>query len=493
MKKKSLLKWQAVSFISRGVAMIFGIIQSSVIVRILTVSEYGLVNIVVSIGSAFGIYQHLGLASGSTREISSADDKDEIFKIFVTSAAIRYFVTIPLAIIMFLLSKSIAISQYGSPEIVTPIRIFSFILLIQGMQSILNAVISGMRRFKALFIYQMIIAAVSLFIYIPLIYFYKVDGYFYALALFNLVGSLSLAVLAFKPLKGHFKMPTKQDFGRLLKEILSISLGIYVIKIIYTYWQRSGPLLLGTMISAEQVGIFSFALLYGGKLMTVSDSVTDVNLPVLSRQFKDNIDEFKNLFLSNFDKIFGFIVFSALSAIFWAREIMYLFVGSQKYDDAYPFILPLVIAFVFYSVINIIKSSILIPAKLVKEMIIGFVIMLGGTISFYFAGVGYLGPLFAMSYGMVFGSFIGLISMLIFSKIKLDFLFLNLKHLTILIIGLLFSILGVVMDFSRFSPYKFGVYFMAALAYLLVIMQLRVITTENLKIIGNSIKRRVKK
>ena len=82
---KSLLKWQAISFISRGLAMAVGIVQSIVIVRILSVGEYGLITLATSIGGAFGIYQHLGLASGSTREISSAKNNKEIFEIFLTS------------------------------------------------------------------------------------------------------------------------------------------------------------------------------------------------------------------------------------------------------------------------------------------------------------------------------------------------------------------------------------------------------------------------
>ena len=45
-----LLKWQLVSFVSRGIAMALGIVQSVIIARILTVSEFGLVGIVAGIG-----------------------------------------------------------------------------------------------------------------------------------------------------------------------------------------------------------------------------------------------------------------------------------------------------------------------------------------------------------------------------------------------------------------------------------------------------------
>src|SRR3990167_10566143 len=103
---KDLTRWQLISFISRGVAMAFGIVQSFVIVRILSVGEWGVVQIAVSIGGAFGIYQHLGLASGSTREISAAKNDTEVFKIFVTALVIRYVVTIPLVLFLFFSANS---------------------------------------------------------------------------------------------------------------------------------------------------------------------------------------------------------------------------------------------------------------------------------------------------------------------------------------------------------------------------------------------------
>lgn len=472
---KDLIKWQIASFLSRGVAMTFGIVQSIVIVRILSVAEYGFISIAISIGGAFGVYQHLGLASGSTREISSAESDEEVYKIFITSAIIRYCVTIPLAIILFSISKYLAVSKYSATEIITPLRIFALVLLIQGIQSIFNSIISGTQRFKQLFLYQMAIAFVSLFIYLPLIYVLRVDGYFIALAIFNLIGSISIGIIALKPLKGSLVFPRKKDFVRLLKDILSISLGIYVVKIIYTYWQKSGPILLGLSVSPEEVGIFSFALLYAAKLMTVSDAVTDVNLPILSRKFTQSVDEFKVLFAVNFDKVFAFIIVAAVSAVYWSSDLIRILIGSSKYDQSVQFIFPLVYAFIFYSLVNIIKSSIVIPAKMIKEMIFSFGLMLIATGTFYFMLNPYIGFLASMSFGMVFGSFVGFISLTIATYIKLRYNFLKISHSALFVVGLIFSLLNL-----EFSLAKFGVYFMFLVVYLLMLFQFKVIEKDHL-------------
>ncbi len=459
--------------------MVAGIVQSIIIVRILSVGEYGLVTLAMSIGGAFGVYQNLGLTSGSTREISSADSKQEIFKIFITSTVIRYLMSIPLAFVLLFFSYEIAVNQYGSPELVAPLKIFALVLLIQGVQGIFNSVMSGMQRFRQLFVYQVAIAFVGVLLYVPLVYLFKVDGYFYALALFNILATIWLGVMAMGPLKGEFVLPNREDFKRLFKEILSISLAIYAVKIIYTYWQKSGPLLLGLDYSAEAVGLFGFALLYAGKLMTVSDSITDVNLPVLSKKFVTNVEEFKQLFSQNFDKVFAFIVLAATTAVFWVQDIFNILIGDNKYDDAVPFVMPLVFAFVFYSIVNIVKSSIFVPAKYVKEMIIAFLLMLFSTAGFYFMFDYMLGGLVSMSYAMVVGSLVGLLALSLFSFFKLKFTFLNSKHFVLVLVGFLLS----TRIYNEFSIEKILVFGLGAILYIGLVLVFKIVKTSEIQFI----------
>jgi O-antigen/teichoic acid export membrane protein len=437
---KDLVKWQVISFVSRGIAMALGIVQSFVIVRILSVSEWGVVQIATSIGGAFGIYQHLGLSSGLTREISAAKKDTDIFKMFLTGTVIRYCVTIPIALFLFFLASHLAISKYSDPSLILPIKIYALVLLFQGVRSMFDAVLSGTKRFKQLFIFQSAIALVSVLLYVPLVYLYKVNGYFFALVTFSFISSVVLGVLAFKPLKGSLEFPTRKDFKVLLKDLLSISLAIYAVKVIYTWWEKSGPLLLGLDVSKELVGFFAFALLYGKKLMMVSDSVTAVNLPVLSEEYTKNFGHFKELFSQNFDKVFAFIVFVAVSAIFWSKDLIQFVVGGDKYDRSLSLILPMVFAFIFYSLTNIIKSSIIIPAKMIKTMLGSFVILLGTTVGFYFVTRNFMGGLDSMAYAMVFGGLLSFVVLTTVLQIILKFRFFTFDHVLILLQGLVIAL-----------------------------------------------------
>jgi O-antigen/teichoic acid export membrane protein len=440
-------KWQIISFISRGTAMALGIIQSFFIVRLLTVSEWGLIQIAISLGGALGIYQHLGLASASTREISAAKTDKEIFKIFVTSVAIRYFVTVPIALGLFFASDYLSENVYNTDQLALPFKLYAIVLLFQGFQSILNSVIAGTQRFKQLFLYQALIAVVSIALYIPLVFLFRVNGFFYALFLFNVAASFTLAFIAFRPLRGSLELPNKSDFKRLFRELFSISLGIYLVKIIYTNWEKFGPNVLGLTITPEIVGYFGFALLYAKKLMNVSDAVTDVNLPVFSKTYANDIKAFKESFSKNFDKIFSLIIFAGAAAVYWSPEIIRFAVGGDKYDPSLPLILPMVFAFVFYSFVNIVKSSIIIPAKLVKEMVFSFVVLIGITAATYFFTYNIFGNLQAMAYGMVLGSFASFVLLLAVSQLKLKFKFFYHDHVLILIQGFVIGYAGTIDNF----------------------------------------------
>jgi len=442
---RDITKWQIVSFISRGMAMAFGLVQSFVILRILTQAQWGIVQLAISIGGALGIYQQLGLASASTREISSAKNDTQIFKIFVTSVFIRYIVTFPLAFGLFFFSDHIALNVYHHPEISFPLKIYAVTLLFQGFQSILNSVISGTMRFKNLFTYQVVIAFVSILIFIPLVYVYKINGYFYAFLIFNILSTSALSIIAFAPLRNKLVFPSWGDFKVLLKEIFSISIAIYFMKIIYTNWEKFGSNVIGLFSSAETIAIYGFALLFAKKIMNISDAVTDVNLPVLSEKFVNNIKDFKETFSDNFSKVFSLIIISAVGVTYWAPQIIYVLAGSKKYFeyfDSLHLIPPLILAFILYSIINIVTASIFIPAKLAREMTVSFVFLIAFTALSFVGSRGFLGDLTSMAWAMACGAFFSFWYMGFSIKKNLKFVFFSVNHYSLLIQGIIICFVG---------------------------------------------------
>jgi len=432
---KELGKWQIVSMIAQGLAMLAGMIQTFVIIRILTVGEWGIVQLAISIGGALGIYQHLGLVSASTREISSVEKKEDIFKIFVTSVAVRYCVTLPIALGLFIYSRHIAVNLYHNAGLIVPLKLYALSLVFQGVQGILNSVISGMQRFRTLFIYQIAISFVSILLYIPLVYLFKINGYFYAFLVFNILSSIALSAIALRPLMEKLLLPSKKDFVRLFKEIFSISIAIYVVKILYTNWEKLGSNALGLFNSAEVVAIYAFAMLYAKKIMNISDSVTTVNIPVFSERFVKNLDEFKETFVKNFNKLFSLIIFVGAFASYFAPEAIRILVGGNKYDASLPLVAPMVFAFIVYSFINIITSSVMIPAKMAKSMVGSYIFLILGSVASFFGIYKFTNLLSAVSWAMVVGSIVCLFFMVYWIKKKMKLSFFNIDHVAILLQG----------------------------------------------------------
>lgn len=445
---KDLGKWQIISMLAQGLAMVLGLVQTFVIIRILSVSEWGVVQLAVSIGGALGIYQHLGLVSASTREISSAEKEEDIFKIFVTSSVIRYFVTLPIAIGLFFLAHYLSVNLYKNIALIVPLQVYAVTLVFQGVQGILNSVISGTKRFKALFIYQVVIAFVSLLINIPLVLYFKVNGFFYAFLIFNILSSIVLTIMAFKPLMGKIAMPSKKDFVRLFKDIFSISIAIYIIKILYTNWEKLGSNALGLFNSTEVVAIYAFAMLYAKKLMSISDSVTTVNIPVFSEKYVRAFDEFKELFEKNFNKLFSLIVFVGAFASYFAPTVIKLLVGGDKYDASLPLIPPMMFTFIIYSFVNLVSASVMIPAKMAKSMVGSYVFLILGSVGAFFGLYKFMPLLSAVSWAMAAGTIVSLIFMIYWVRKRMKFAFFNIDHVAILVQALSISLL---CGFSNFT------------------------------------------
>ncbi len=434
-------------------AMLLGIVQSFLILRILSVGEWGLVQLVVSVGSALGIYQHLGLASASNREIAAAQKKKDVFKIFITTVSVRYLVTTPIAVGLFVFAPRIS-AAYEFMEILLPLRIFAVIIFLQGSQAIFNAVISGTKRFKELFIFQVVVALVSLLLYVPLVYQYKILGFFYAGLIHETLKTVSYGIIALKPYYKKLRFPTKNEFTQIFKELFSLGMSIYIVKILVINWERSGTNLLGFIGNIEWLGIYSFALLYAKKLMHVSDAITDVSLPVFSEKFVHNIKEFRDIFAENFNRVFVTIVFFAMSAIYWAKELIQVLIGSSKYNEAIPLLLPMVFSFIFVSLINILKSSLAIPAKKVKDMILGFLLMFIVTVGFYFITRKFYNPVYTMSYSMLLGSFLGFAYMVRLLQSRLQIRFISYAHVLLMVQALVVSHMGSISNiYVKFPAY----------------------------------------
>ena len=417
---KDLLKWQAISLASRFFSVGVGIVQSVILTRwVLTVEEFGLIGIISAVGASLGVYQHLGLASGTTRELAMREPS-EAPKVFISSLIARYTVSIPLAIGLIIFASTIAIG-YKHPEMTLPLQIYGLVILLQASQDVGGAVLQGLQRFKRLFLFQAFLAVLSFCLYIPLSYYFKFNGYFLALSLVTLVSVAVMWFLALKSLPKKVQLPSLKEIVPILKEVFAVGLSIYIVKIIFTNWKNLGTIFLGTQVPLLEVGFFSYALGYALKLITVSDALTDVNLSVMTKLYHEDRGNFAKTFMHNFSKVYAFVWLAALTAIFWAPQIFFIFV-KHKYDFALPYVPLLIIAIWGYSFINYLGASVVVPAREMKQMVIYYLVMIIGTALVYLGFGGVLfDKVYLMSAAMCGGALLSLFYQVLVVRYKVGF------------------------------------------------------------------------
>jgi len=473
---KDLLKWQSISLVSRFFSVGVGIVQSVILTRwVLTVEEFGLIGIISAVGASLGVYQHLGLASGTTRELASRGE-GEASKVFFSSLIARYLVSVPLAVGLFILAAKVA-GGYHHPEMTIPLRIYAVILLLQASQDVCNAVLQGLQRFKRLFLLQALLAIISICLYVPLSYFFKFNGYFLALTLVTLFSVVITWVLSIRSLSGNLHLPRRSEIFPILKDVFAVGLSIYVVKIIFTNWKNLGTVFLGTQVSLIAVGFFTYALGYALKLMTVSDALTDVNLSYMTKLYKENREEFKSIFMHNFEKVYSFVWLAALTAIFWAPQIFYLFV-QHKYDAALPYVLPLTLAVWAYSYINYLGASIIVPAKEVIQMIVYYVVMISGTAVTYFVGQNLVSDrIILMSVAMCVGAMLALLYQILVIRYKVGFW---ITSKVIFAVSLPFMPLLAPVVINQLVIAKVGIYLALLLIFMYILFRNKVLSTTML-------------
>jgi len=390
---KNYEKWQVVSIISRFGAQVVGTLQWYLVALILPTQSYGLYSVVSGIAKSFGSYQNLGLQSTSNREIAAAKNLTHAFKVFFVVATFRYFISIPLAFLLFYKSTAIAAQFDSDPgKIVFALKIYAFIILFQAIQGIFNTVLAGLKKFKILFSYQFLFTIISFIISIPLVYLFDFEGTIVSILVTTIVSVLILGYFAIKSFEGNFAFPTWAEYKEILKDILSLSLSVYIVKVIFSNWENLGKVvigasfifaLFGSKASLQLVAVFGIALAYSSKIMMISDSITDVNMTIFTEKYLNDLKNFVSDFLINFSKVFVTTSFVAVSVLFWNQEIFSL-IFKNKYTGAENYIPFLVTAYWAYSFVNILKSSIYVPAKRLFLLVVSFVLLfLGSIVSFF--------------------------------------------------------------------------------------------------------------
>ena len=384
----NLGKIQLLSISTKAITTVLGIIQSIIIIRVLSPTEFGITGLVMSIGGVIGVSQHLGIVDGAIREIAVRKNKNEIGKVFWVSHIARQMVTIPLSLLLALLAGIVAVKIYHRPEIIPFIQIFAWALILQGFQDVLGATLTGMKKFVHLYAIQIITATINIAVFGFLTWKYHVAGFFWSIIITTLLMVILIGGIVAKELKGHLAFPSLLEIRQYGRNLLHISIFMYISRIFYVIWQRLPILILGGILTGDQLGYLNVSLTFGSKLIILAAALSEVNLSWMSTLFATSMKKFLGAAEHTMHRVLILLSLITVTLIFFIPEILHIIIRKPAYYPATPYIIIMTMAFFLYSLLDIGTSSLFVPANKPKLRAITFGILtiasaLGSAIAIY--------------------------------------------------------------------------------------------------------------
>jgi O-antigen/teichoic acid export membrane protein len=330
------------------------------------------------------------LSEGSTRYIAYFRGKGEdenVSGVVSSSIKIALAASIPLATISFFVSDFISLNIFHTPELSTPLRIFSIAIPFSVLLSVFIAIFRGFDRVDAKVYFQDVLRPVLFLFFLIAVVLFNISflGVLYAHILSIAV---TCVVLVMYTLKRYSLVVRTNDVGNpMTGKLLSFSIPLLAVSMLMVVMSWTDTLMLGYFKTPDVVGVYNVALPLANLLSTITASVSFIYIPIISELYSKNLMEevrrsyavmTKWCFMGGLPLFFIFFLFPdvILNLLFGSRYVdaavalQFLALGfflNASIGFAYSTLLVLgkskflMWTFVISAIINIILNVVLIP------------------------------------------------------------------------------------------------------------------------------------
>lgn len=309
----SAFKWSSISQVGR---QILQLLTTSVLARILSPTDFGLLGMAIVFTGFIDLFRDLGLSS-------SVVQKKEISNTFLYSLFwINIVFSIAATVILFIVSPSIS-SFYNEPKIELILKILSLNFLISGLGSLQKAFSERNLEFKALANIEICSAIIG-----------SVAGIGCAFAGLG-VWSLVFQTLIMTTVTTGFLWiitpwrPQRFFSWNDVKDVISYSLNLTGFNVFNYFIRNADNLLVGKFLGSQALGYYALAYrLMLFPLQNISRVFVRVMFPVFSKIQDDN-SQLRIAYLKTISSI-SFITFPLmLGLVATADPLISTFFGSQ--------------------------------------------------------------------------------------------------------------------------------------------------------------------
>lgn len=456
---RNLKKGIVINFVAKYSNIVIQILITSVLARLLTPKEYGVISVVTVFIAFFNILGDMGIGPAI---IQYKDlDEDDISSIFIFT----FFLAIFLSVIFFIFSYFIAY-MYNSSIYIPIGHLLCFVIMLNVLCIVPNNLLLKDKQFKIVGASALVSNIISGGIAIFLAY---VGFSYYALVFNSIIQALiNFAVLLYF---SKMKIKVKNYSMEPIKRISHFSIYQFLFNFINYFSRNFDNLLIGKYIGINQLGYYDKAyklMLYPVQNLTFV--ITPVLQPVLS-DYQNN----KDVILHYYKKIVRILaligVFVSVFCFFSAKEIILIMFGKQWIESINTFkilSISIVVQMILSSSGSIFQATghtdklfktgflstittitaIIIGLKLKKIEIVAFTILISFIVNFFIAYFILIKKIFKKNLSSFLYEFkgsvlIGLFMVFVYMIVNLSIDNIFLSFIFKLLIGVLTYVIGL--------------------------------------------------
>ncbi|MBA7696330.1 lipid II flippase MurJ [subsurface metagenome] len=268
----------------RLIRQVLALITVPILVRYITVAEYGLLTLGNTLLGIFTLLAVLGLPQGVTRYIahhhSGGDSgKEKIIGIISTSICFPLMISILLAIVSFFASDSIALF-FHNPGLSLVVKIFAISIPIVALIDILVSIFRGFKIPEVPAFAPVLRGSLwLLFLVMVILIGLPFVGVLWA----SIAAALAtLLLIASYARRKKIPLSIKRYDNPIAKELLVFSLPLFGTGVVNNFLRWLGPLFLGYLAPMEAVGLYNAAFGLGIFTFIFRDALALMYLPVIS-------------------------------------------------------------------------------------------------------------------------------------------------------------------------------------------------------------------
>jgi O-antigen/teichoic acid export membrane protein len=280
----------AVVFLTRGAALLLGIISTILLSRLLGpggLGKFRLGSVVVQLVTAFCV---LGLDRALLRYVPILQTRGQNGRrLLIQGGSMVFVISLALSALLLLAAPILATSYFHSPEMTSVIRLFSLQVPVLALFRFLSGAVTATKRFDfASKITNILSPAVFVFLLTLLAFVWpSVKGAIAARIVAQLAAGVFLAVF----LTQHYpKLQIASATQGTFKSYLLLSLPLFVIALGFQLLNQMDTIMLGHFVSAKEVGIYSVAFKVSAFVLIGLEILLPIVAPLFA-QFRETHDD----------------------------------------------------------------------------------------------------------------------------------------------------------------------------------------------------------